>query len=75
MEKSATTESIWEREREVLMAEGSDTKLRRSRRLNLLVSQSFSIYMCRAKYNSKGRYYNTRIVFIIFPIYIHFIMT
>jgi hypothetical protein len=36
-EKSAASiiEFIWERERRVLMTEGSDTKLRRSRRLNL----------------------------------------
>jgi hypothetical protein len=44
-------------------------ELRRSGRLNLLVSQSFSIYMCRAIYNSKCRDYNTRIMLIIFPIY------
>jgi hypothetical protein len=36
-EKSAVAaiESIWERERRVLMTEGSDTKLRRSKRYNL----------------------------------------
>ena len=65
---AATTESIWKIKREVLMAEDSDTKLRRNRKLNLLVSQSFSIYMCRATYNSKGRDYNTRIMPIIFSI-------
>ena len=44
-------------------------ELRRSGRLNLLVNQSFFIYMCRAIYNSKGRDYNTKIILIIFPIY------
>jgi len=35
-EKSAAVvESIWKRERRVLMTEGSDTKLRRSKRHNL----------------------------------------
>ena len=54
------------------MVEGFDTKLRRSKRLNLLVRQPFPIYICRAIYNSKSRDYNTRVVPIIFPIYIHF---
>ena len=35
--------------------------LRIIRRLNLLVSQPFSLYMCREIYNSKGRDYNTRV--------------
>jgi hypothetical protein len=51
------------------MAEGSDFELRRNKRLNLFVSQSFSIYICRVIYHSKGRDYNTRIMPIIFPIY------
>jgi hypothetical protein len=76
-EKSAATvESVWERERGFLMVEGFDTKLRRSRRLNLLISQPFPIYMCWTIYNSKSRDYNTRVVLpIIFPIYIHFIIS
>jgi hypothetical protein len=68
------TEFIWEREKGVLMLQGYDTKLRMSRRLNLLISQSFSIYMCRAIYNSKSRDYNTKVVPIIFSIYIHSII-
>jgi hypothetical protein len=44
-EKSvATSKSIWESKRGVIMSKGFDTKLRRSKRFNLLVS----IYMCRA---------------------------
>jgi hypothetical protein len=35
-----------EREERVLIAEGSNTKLRIIRRLNLLVSQLFYIYVC-----------------------------
>jgi len=31
-------------------AGGSNTKLRRSKRLNLLVSQSFSIFICVGQY-------------------------
>jgi hypothetical protein len=38
-----------ERERRVLTAEGSDTKLRIIRRLNLLVSQHF-LYICVRQY-------------------------
>jgi hypothetical protein len=33
-----------------MKAGGSDTKLRRSKRLNLLVSQSFSIFTCVEQY-------------------------
>jgi hypothetical protein len=44
-----------------MMVEGSDTKLRIIRKLNLLVSQPFSIYMCRAIYNSNGGGYNIRV--------------
>ena len=74
-EVGSAVELIWDRERGFLMVEGFNTKLRRSRRLNLLVSQPFSIYMCKAIYNSKSRDYNTRVVPIIFPIYIHFIIS
>jgi len=48
------------RERRVLTAEDSDIKLRIIGRLNLL-TPTFSIYMYRAIYNSKGVNYNTRI--------------
>jgi len=62
------------RERRVLTVEDYDIKLRIIRRLNLL-TPTFSIYMCRAIYNSKGVNYNTRVWLyflygmpIIFPI-------
>jgi hypothetical protein len=48
------------REKGVLTAKGSDTKLRIIRRLNLMVSQPF-LYICRAIYNSNGGGYHTRV--------------
>jgi hypothetical protein len=47
---TTTVESTLERKRGVMKAGGSDTKLRRSKRLNLLVSQSFSIFICVEQY-------------------------
>jgi len=44
------------------MAEGSDTKLRIIRRLDLLVSQPFLyVCVCKAIYNSNGGDYNIRV--------------
>ena len=42
---------------------------------NLLVSPSFSIYMCMIIYNSKDRDYNIGIVPIIFSIYTFYNMS
>ena len=42
---------------------------------NLLVSPSFSIYMCMTIYNSKDRNYNTGIMPIIFFIYTFYNMS
>jgi hypothetical protein len=50
-----------ERERKVLTAEDSDIKLKIIGRLNLLVSQHFFIYMCRAIYNSNDGGYNIKV--------------
>jgi len=47
---TTTIESTWERKRGVMKAGDSDIKLRRSKRLNLLVSQSFSIFICVGQY-------------------------
>jgi hypothetical protein len=47
---TTTVESTWKRKRGVMKAGGSDTKFRRSKRLNLLVSQSFFIFICVEQY-------------------------
>jgi hypothetical protein len=50
------------REKRILTAKGSDTKLRIIGRLNLMVSQPFLyIYIYRAIYNSNGGGYHTRV--------------
>jgi len=51
------------------MAEGSDTKLRIIRRLNVLVNQSFLyIYVCKTIYNRNGGGYNIEYAYNIFYI-------
>jgi len=50
------------REKRVLTAASSDTKLRIIGRLNLMISQPFLyIYICRAIYNNNGGGYHTRV--------------
>ena len=39
-------------EKRILMCKGTDIKLKRNKMFNLLVSQPFFIYICRAIYNN-----------------------